>query len=59
MTATDYTCARCGDDIAAGEPYVVIAIMWMRAEHVEAVARVHEDCTEGLTKAVRSAVSTR
>ena len=59
MTATDYTCARCGDPIDADKPYVVIAIMWMRAEHVEAVARVHEDCTEGLTQGLLSAVSPR
>ncbi len=63
MTATGHppqiTCARCGDPIDAPEPYVVISIWWTRAEHVEVVARVHEDCTEGLTRGLRNAVSTR
>ena len=63
MTATGHPPrrlrARGLDPIDAGEPYVVISIWWTRGEHVEVVARVHEDCTEGLTRAVRSAVSPR
>ena len=72
MTATGHTCARCGDAIAADEPYVAITIQWERTRpgwirswrvvsvrHADVVARVHEDCTEDLTEAVRSAVGTR
>ena len=63
MTATGHlpqiTCARCGDPIDAAKPYVVISVWWTRANHAEPVARVHENCTEGLTQGLLSAVSTR
>ena len=58
-------CARCTHAIEAREPYVVITMQWERmrrnritVRHAEALAHVHEDCTEDLTRVVRSAVST-
>jgi len=58
------TCARCTRAIGAREPYVVITMQWERmrrnritVRHAEALAYVHEDCTEDLTQVVRSAVS--
>ncbi len=57
------TCARCARAIEAREPYVVITMQWERmrrnritVRHAEALAYVHEDCTEDLTRVVRSAV---
>jgi len=58
------TCARCARAIDASEPYVVITAQWERmrrnritVRHTEALAYVHEDCTEDLTQVVRSAVT--
>jgi len=57
-------CARCTRAIEAREPYVVITMQWERmrrkrvtVRHAEALAYVHEDCTEGLTEQVANAVA--
>ena len=58
------TCARCARAIDASEPYVVITMQWERmrrnritVRHTEALAYVHEDCTEGLTEQVADAIA--
>jgi len=58
------TCARCARAIDAGEPYVVITMQWERmrrkriaVRHAQALAYVHEDCTEGLTEQVANALA--
>ena len=68
MTAEQHkppaTCARGARAIDAGEPHVVITLQWERmrrkritVRHAQALAYVHEDCTEGLTEQVANALA--